>query len=79
MEDRLIDDIDNVLTAIIDLQKRIKLCERIYCRLLQFDLRLETLEFNNALPVKPSATERLMDMQHRLERLESYLLNGEKQ
>lgn len=58
---------------------RLELCEKVFIKILQHDIRLSTLEFNSDKPVKPSSAEKLIDMQHRLERLESYLLNGENQ
>ena len=61
------------------INKRLELIEKVFIKIMQHDVRLHTLEFNSNTPVQPSSAERLMDMQHRLERLESYLLNGEKQ
>ncbi len=64
--------------AVTHLNKRIDLCERIFGKIMQLDARLDTLEFNSNIPTNPSAAERLMDVEMRIERLESYLLNGEK-
>ena len=52
---------------------RIELCEKVFIKILQHDVRLMSLEFNSDKPVNPSAAEKLMDLQLRLERLESYL------
>ncbi len=57
---------------------RLELCEKVFIKIMQHDIRLQTLEFNSDKPVQPSASEKLLDMQLRLERLESYLLNGER-
>lgn len=60
------------------IHNRINTCEKVFIKIMQLDVRLLTLEFDSGKPVMPSAAEKLMDMQLRLERLESYLLNGEK-
>jgi len=64
--------------AISYLNKRIDLCERILGKIMQLNARVDTLEFNSNIPVNPSAAERLMDAEMRIERLESYLINGDK-
>lgn len=61
-----------------EINSRLELIEKVFIKIMQHDIRLQTLEFNSDTPVQPSAAEKLMDMQMRLERLESYLLNGEK-
>jgi hypothetical protein len=38
--------------------------------MMEFDMRLDTLEFNCELPVKPAISAKLMDLQLRLEALE---------
>ena len=62
-----------------EINKRLELIEKVFIKIMQHDVRLHTLEFNSNIQPQPSSMERLMDFQYRLERLESYLLNGEKQ
>ena len=56
---------------------RVSICERIFKKMMEFDMRLDTLEFNCDLPVKPGISEKLMDLQLRLETLEGKNDDGE--
>lgn len=58
------------LSVIDAIEKRLRLLEKVFGKLMQFDMRLDTLEFNANLPVKPSISEKLLDLQLRLEKLE---------
>ncbi len=49
---------------------RVSLCERIFKKMMEFDMRLDTLEFNCELPVKPAISLKLTDLQLRIEALE---------
>lgn len=63
-------------SQLLELENRVMLCERVFIKIMQLDARLDTLEFNSYIPVKPSAGERLLDFELRIERLESHLING---
>jgi len=52
-------------------QKKIDLLEKIYGRVMQQDMRIDTLEFNSNLPVKPGISEALADLRFRVEQLEN--------
>ncbi len=53
------------------LEDRIDLLERVFKKICEFDSRLDTLEFNSNLPVKPSISEMLLDLRLRVEKLET--------
>lgn len=55
------------------INKRLELIEKVFSKILQLDVRLQTVEFLLNLPTDPSVNESLMDIQYRLERLESFL------
>lgn len=61
-------DIKDVLNH---LANRIDLLESVFKKICEFDSRLDTLEFNSNLPVKPSISEMLLDLRLRVEKLET--------
>lgn len=52
------------------LEARIGLLERVYAKMMEQDLRLDTLEFNLDLPCKPAISDRLADILRRLDKLD---------
>ena len=59
------------------LNKRLDLVERIFSKVMQQDLRIDTLEFNSNLPVKPGISECLANLIYRVEGLEILLTKKE--
>jgi hypothetical protein len=55
------------------LEKRVVLLERVFGRLMQYDLRLDNLEFHSGQPMKPVFNEVLMDIKCRLTAIEENL------
>lgn len=56
---------------------RLELCEKVFIKIMQLDVRLHTVEFNSGIPTTPSSAEKIMDFEMRIKRLESYLIKGE--
>ena len=69
--------LDTLANEIRHLSKRLDLVERIFSRVMQQDLRLDTLEFNSNLPVKPGISACLGNLIHRIETIES-IINQEE-
>lgn len=63
--------------SIDQLERRVYLLESIFKKIAEFDSRIDTLEFNANLPMKPAISEKLLDIQLRLEKLE--LLTNQKE
>lgn len=59
------------------INKRLDLVERIFSKVMQQDLRIDTLEFNSGLPVKPGISECLANLIYRVESLEISLTKKE--
>ena len=55
-----------------EMEKRVVLLERVFGRLMQFDLRLDNLEFHSGQPIKPALNESMMEMKLRLSALEEF-------
>ncbi len=64
-------------TQFDELVKRVELCEKVFIKIMQLDVRLHTLEFNSDIPTSPSSAERIMDFEMRIKRLESLLIKTE--
>lgn len=47
--------------------------EKVFSRIMQHDIRLETLEFNAESITNPSLNERLFDIKLRLDKIEDQL------
>jgi hypothetical protein len=65
------DDLINLNMDIDDINNRLDLLESVFKKLAEFDMRLDTLEFNSNLPVKPGISESLADLRFRVEELEN--------
>lgn len=63
----------NLQTEIEELEKRIVLLERVFGRLMQFDLRLDNLEFHSGQPIKPALNETIFDLKLRIDAVENQL------
>lgn len=72
-----VDAQDNLPDILRTINKRIDLLEKIFSRVMQQDLRLDTLEFNSNLPVKPGISERLADLTNRIDIVETIINQGE--
>lgn len=59
-----------VIEEVRVLRNRITLAERIFGKIMQLDMRLDTLEFMLDASVKPAISEKLLDFKLRLEKLE---------
>lgn len=73
MNDEVLDRINKEF-EISQLPKRVEMLEKIFGKIMQLDMRIDTLEFNCNLPVKPAISEKLLDMELRLQKLESLLI-----
>lgn len=60
---------DNLPVIIKLIHKRLDLLERVFGRIMQLDMRLDTLEFNSGVPVKPAISERLLALELKLNEL----------
>ena len=70
----MIDDIISQQHAkIISLERRCDLLESVFKKLMEFDMRLDTLEFNSNLPVKPGISEKLATAESQLEHIIEFL------
>ena len=58
------------------LDERLDLCERIFGKIMELDARIDTLEFNSDLPVKPAISTQLLDLRLRVETLEEIINQG---
>ena len=63
--------------SIEDLSKRIDTLEKIFGKIMEINLRLDTLEFNSDHPVRPAIGEKLLTLHMRIEKLEQLLLPKE--
>ncbi len=68
----------NLQREIDQLNHRLALCERVFKRLMEFDMRLDTLEFNCNLPVRPGISEKLATLEHKLESVLEFLTKKEQ-
>lgn len=66
----MIEDLQNDIDVI---NKRLDLMESVFKHLASIDMRLDTLEFNSDVNVKPAIGEKLLDMRLRLETLEEII------
>jgi hypothetical protein len=57
--------------------KRLDLIESVFKKLAEFDMRLDTLEFNSNAPVKPGISEKLATLEYRLDHIHDFLTQGE--
>lgn len=65
------DDLIDLKLELDELFSRVDLLEKIFKKICEFDARLDTLEFNSNVPVKPAIAELLLDLRLRVENLES--------
>lgn len=56
-----------LVREIEQLNHRVALCERVFKKLMEFDMRLDTLEFNSNAPVKPGISEKLATLEYKIE------------
>lgn len=72
-----IEKIELLAGVVAQLIKRIDLLESVFKKMMEFDMRLDTLEFNSDLPVKPGISEKLATLEFKINSLMEFINNEE--
>ena len=72
------DDLIDLQIDIREINKRLDLLESVFKKLMEFDMRLDTLEFNSNAPVKPGISEKLASLEYKLESVLEFLTPKEQ-